>query len=83
MRILSASAVHVGTIRCPLWNTHSIWPILLYMFLGDALLTMEPYRSTGKCIINCAPPEINVVVFVCFPQIRNIVFLKLDLSVCH
>ena len=36
--------------------------ILLYMFRGDAVLTMGPYGSTGTCIINYNPPEINVVM---------------------
>ena len=29
---------------------------------GDATLTIGPYGSAGTCIINYAPPQINVVV---------------------
>ena len=29
---------------------------------GDAMLTIGPYGSAGTCIINYAPPQINVVV---------------------
>ena len=35
---------------------------ILYMFQGAATLTTEPYGSAGTCIINYAPPQINVVV---------------------
>ena len=62
MRILSASAIHGGVVWFPIWNTHSIRPILLYRFRGDATLTMGPYRTTGMCIINYTSPEINAVV---------------------
>ena len=29
---------------------------------GDATLTIGPHGSAGTCIINYAPPQINVVV---------------------
>ena len=33
-------------------------------FRGDMTLTIGPYGSAGTCIINYAPPEINVVIMV-------------------
>ena len=64
MSILSVSAIHRGAriLACVPYGTRSIRPILLYRFRGDAMLSMGPYGSAGTCIINYAPPEINVVV---------------------
>ena len=65
MYILFASAFHGCAIQFPVWNTHSIRPILLYTFRGDATLTIAWALwlwSTGTCIINYAPPQINVLV---------------------
>ena len=61
MRILSASAIHGGAIRCPVWNTSHTADFMIHV-RGDATLTIGPYGSAGTCIINYAPPQINVVV---------------------
>ena len=61
MRILSASAIHGGAIRCPVWNTSPTDDFIIHV-RGDATLTIGPYGSAGPCIINYAPPQINVVV---------------------
>ena len=61
MRILSASAIHGGAIRCPVWNTSHTTDFMIRV-RGDVTLTIGPYGSTGMCIINYAPPQINVVV---------------------
>ena len=65
MRIPSASAIHGGAIRCPVWNT--VWNTshmgdFMIHVRGDATLTIGPYGSAGTCIINYTPPQINVVV---------------------
>ena len=56
MRILSASA-----IWCPVWNTSHTADFMIHV-RGDATVTIAPYGSTGTCIINYAPPQINIVV---------------------
>ena len=65
MRILSASAVlecrSRGAIWCPVWNTSHTDDFMIHV-RGDATLTIGPYGSAGTCIINYAPPQINVVV---------------------
>ena len=61
MRILSASAIHGGAIRCPVWNTSHTADFIIHV-RGDATLTIGPYGSAGTCIINYAPAQINVVV---------------------
>ena len=61
MRILSASAIHEGAIRCPVWNTSHTAGFMIHV-RGDATLTIGPYGSAGTCIINDAPPQITVVV---------------------
>ena len=35
---------------------------ILVIYICGGPLTMGPYRSAGMCIMNYAPPEINVVV---------------------
>ena len=60
MRILSASAIHGGAIRCPVWNTSHTDDFIIHV-RGDATLTIGPY-GTGTCIINYTPPQISVVV---------------------
>ena len=50
-----------GGIRCPVWNTSHTADFMIHV-RGDATLTIGPYGSTGTCIINYAPPQINVVV---------------------
>ena len=60
MRILSASAIHGGAIRCPVWNTSHTADFMIHV-RGDATLTIGSYGSAGTCIINYAPPLINVV----------------------
>ena len=52
MRILSASAIHGGAIRCPVWNTSHTDDFIIHV-RGDATLTFGPYGSAGTCIINC------------------------------
>ena len=59
MRILSASLR--GAIRCPIWKTSHTADFMIHV-RGDATLTIGPYGSAGTCIINYAPPQINVVV---------------------
>ena len=50
-----------GAIRCPVWNTSHTADFMIHV-RGDATLTIGPYGSAGTCIINYAPPQINVVV---------------------
>ena len=61
MRILSASGIHGGAIRCPVWNTSHTDDFIIHVW-GDTTFTIGPYGSAGTCIINYAPPQINVVV---------------------
>ena len=61
MCILSASAIHGGAIRCPIWNTSHTDDFIIHV-RGDAMLTIGPYGSTGTCIIDYAPPQVNVVL---------------------
>ena len=61
MRILSASAIHGGAIRCLVWNTSHTADFMIHV-RGDATLTIRSYGSAGTCIINYTPPQINVVV---------------------
>ena len=49
-----------GAIRCPVWNTSHSADFMIHV-RGDATLTIGPYGSAGTCIINYAPPQINVV----------------------
>ena len=65
MRILSASAIHRGVIRCPVWNTSHTADFMIHVW-GDATLTIGPYRSAGPCIINYAPPVLH---FFCIYQL--------------
>ena len=51
----------LGAIRCPVWNTSHTDDFIIHV-QGDATLTIGPYGSTGTCIINYTPPQINVVV---------------------
>ena len=50
-----------GAIRCPVWNTSHTADFMIHV-RGDTTLTIGSYGSTGTCIINYAPPQINVVV---------------------
>ena len=50
-----------GAIRCPIWNTSHTADFMIYV-RGDATLTIGPYGSAGMCIINYAPPQINVIM---------------------
>ena len=61
MRFLSASAIHGGAIRCPVWNISHTADFMIHV-RGDTTLTIGPYGSAGTCIINYAPPQINIVV---------------------
>ena len=61
MCILSASAIHGGAIWCLIWNTSHMADFMIHV-RGDATLTIGSYGSAGTCIINYAPPQINVVV---------------------
>ena len=49
-----------GAIRCPVWNTSHTADFMIHV-RGDVTLTIGPYGSAGTCIINYAPPQINVV----------------------
>ena len=63
MRILSASAIHGGAIR---WVSRmELVPYGRFMIhvRGDATLTIGPYGSAVMCIINYAPPQINVMLW--------------------
>ena len=51
----------LGAIRCPVWNMPHTADFMIHVW-GDATLTIGPYGSAGMCIINYAPPQINVVV---------------------
>ena len=46
MCILSASAIHGGAIRCPVWNTSHTADFMIHV-RGDATLTIGPYRTAG------------------------------------
>ena len=54
IRILSASAIHAGAIRCPVWTSHTA-DFMIHVRV-DATLTIGSYGSAGTCIINYAPP---------------------------
>ena len=50
-----------GAIWCPVWNMSHTADFMIHV-RGDTTLTIGPYGSAGTCIINYAPPQINVVV---------------------
>ena len=71
MRILSVSAILV-------WNTPHTADYIIHV-RGAVTLTVRPYGSIGTCIINYAPPRINVVIMT-----LGIVWLFVTISrVCH
>ena len=49
-------------LRVPFTGVPYGVPYFMIHVRGDATLTIGPYGSAGTCIINYAPPQINVVV---------------------
>ena len=77
LRILSASAIQGVPYGVPYGTWFHTADFMIHD-RGDATLTIGPYGSAGTCIINYAPPQINVVVMTLV-----IVWLFVTISSVH